>query len=354
VAWRRGSRALDRLSKQHPLKYLFLEITRRCNLKCAYCGSDCSAEAVRQELPTARFVALARELAEDFTPSEVMVAITGGEPLLKPDVFELFDELGRLGFPFGMVSNGQLIDRDMARRIAGTRMGSISLSLDAPPEVNDSFRGEGSAAGVEQAVENLRAAGYQGKLEIISTVTPAAVACLDDMRRHVARLHVQLWRIAPVMPIGRAAHRPELVPGPAELRTMLRFIHDGRLDDYRPRPEFGEEGYLGDDFEGRVRPYLCQCRAGITTGGVLADGRVGACPELSNAFVQGHLDEGRFKQIWDTRYQIFRDRSWTRRDACASCDAFARCRGGSLHLYPDPASSFLRCFYLMLKQAPEP
>jgi radical SAM protein with 4Fe4S-binding SPASM domain len=97
-----------------------------------------------------------------------------------------------------------------------------------------------------------------------------------------------------------------------------------------------------------VRPYLCQCRAGITTGGILADGRIGACPELSDAFVQGDIRTERFREVWDRRYQVFRDRSWTRRGECAGCEAYDRCRGGSLHLYPEPNAELLRCFYLML------
>lgn len=344
---------MEQLARTHPLRYLFLEITRRCNLKCTYCGSDCSSEAVRSELSTEQWLGIVRQLAEDFTPREVMVAVTGGEPLLKPDVLDLFHELTRCGFPFGMVSNGVLIDREMARRIVDTGIGSISLSLDAPPEINDTMRGKGTAAKVESAIENLRAVGYEGKLEIISTLTADAVEHLDEMRRHVARLRIQLWRIAPVMPIGRAARRPGMVPGPPQIRQILDFVLQGRLDAFRPQPEFGEEGFLGDCYEGQVRPYLCQCRAGITTGGILADGRIGACPELSDVFVQGQITTERFREVWDSRYQALRDRSWTRRGICASCDEYRRCGGGSLHLYPDTESEILRCFYMMVEQPPQ-
>lgn len=348
LTWRRNNRTLDKLTRTHPLRYLFLEITRRCNLKCVYCGSDCSAEAVRQELPTETWIEIARQLAQDFPPRQVMIAVTGGEPLLKPDVLDLFRELRRLGFSFGMVTNGVLVDKELARQLVETGIGSISLSLDAPPEANDAVRGKGTADKVEAAIENLRAVGYSGKLEIISTLTTPTVAHLDEMRRHVARLRVPLWRIAPVMPIGRAKERPELVPGPAEIRAILEFIFQGRQDSYMPKPEFGEEGFVGDRYESTVRPYLCQCRAGITTGGILADGRIGACPELADTFVQGNILKERFKEVWETRYQVFRDRTWTHKGICASCNELKRCRGGSLHLYPDLESEIQRCFYKML------
>ena len=106
---------------------------------------------------------------------------------------------------------------------------------------------------------------------------------------------------------------------------------------------------LGDEYEGEVRPYLCRCGAGVTIGGILYDGRIGACPELSRAFDQGHIGTDRFKTVWESRYQVFRDRSWAKRNQpCDACDSFDRCRGGAMHLYESPESTTMRCLYRML------
>jgi len=123
-----------------------------------------------------------------------------------------------------------------------------------------------------------------------------------------------------------------------------------------PSPEFCEEGFLGNRFEGVVRPYLSQCRAGITTGGILCDGRIGACPELGEAWVQGDIRTERFKEVWNTRYQNLRDRSWTKKGDCGACDHYRQCRGGAMHLYDAPDRELLRCLYLMAKagEAPSP
>jgi radical SAM protein with 4Fe4S-binding SPASM domain len=282
-----------------------------------------------------------------------MMAVTGGEPLLKPGVFELLEELARLGFRWGMVSNGQLLDAHVARRLVQAGLSSISLSLDGPPALNDALRGPGSARAVESAVGHLRDAGYGGRLEIISTVTTPAVPCLEATRRAVAALRVPLWRLVPVMPIGRAAARPDLVPGPRELAALLRFIREARRDHLAPPPELCEEGYVGDELEGEVRPYLCQCRAGITVAGVKHDGSIGACPELGDAYDQGRVGRDRLRDVWEERYQVFRDRSWTRKGVCRTCEAYPRCHGGALHLYSSPASELQRCFHLMLREAAE-
>jgi radical SAM protein with 4Fe4S-binding SPASM domain len=348
--WRRHERTLARLRREHPLEYLFLEVTRRCNLTCAYCGSDCVSRETKPELSIEQWLAVVRQVAADFDSRKIMVAVTGGEPLLKEGIFDLFDELRRLGFPYGIVSNGFLLTAETAKRLVRAGIGSISLSMDAPGELNDRLRGKNSSAKVTQAIAHLRQAGYSGKLEIISTITTPVVPFLEPMRRWVAEQRIPLWRVAPVMPIGRAAHRPDLVPGPREIRQILEFVREARRDSFAPRPEFSEEGFLGNRFEGVVRPYLCQCRAGITIAGILCDGKIGACPELGEAFVQGDILRERLREVWTSRYQVFRDRSWTRKNDCLDCKQYRRCGGGALHLYASPEAPLLRCLYLMAKE----
>lgn len=350
VVWARHLADRARLAAEHELRYLFLEVTRRCNLTCAYCGSSCGPRERRSELGVEEWLGVVRQVATDFDPRRIMVAVTGGEPLMKEGVFEIFAELRRLGFPYGMVSNACLLDAAAAARLVEVGIGSISLSMDAPPPLNDALRGEGTAEAVTRAVGALRAAGYRGKLEIISTVTRPAVPLLPQMRAWVSELRVPLWRVAPVMPIGRAVRRPDLVPGPAEIRAILEFVLAARQDGFVPRPETSEEGYLGNRFEGNVRPYLCQCRAGTNIAGILCDGRIGACPELGDAFVQGHVARDRFAEVWRDGYAALRDRSWMRRGQCADCGEFERCEGGALHLYERPGAEPLRCLYLLARE----
>ena len=340
----------DELCLEHPLKYLFLEVTRRCNLACRYCGSDCTGRAQAEELTIAEWRDIVRQVASDFDAKKIMVAVTGGEPLIVDGVFDIFAELRKNGFPYGMVTNGQVLDRGTADRLMKVGIGSISVSMDAPPDLNDQLRGKGSTEKAVQAISHLQAAGFEGKLEIISTITKPAVPRLDEMRKYVASLEVPLWRVAPVMPIGRAARHPELIPDTLEVRTILEYVRECRRDAFLPRPEFSEEGYLGNRFEGFVRPYLCQCRAGITIAGIRASGRIGACPELAEEFDQGDIRRDRLKTVWDAGYQLFRDRSWTRKDECDDCKQYKNCRGGSLHLYSSQNAEILRCLYLMCKE----
>ena len=346
-AWRLHLRQVSSLMLRHPLRYLFLEVSRRCNIACLYCGSDCAKQEIEGELDADEWVGIMKQIAEDFDSSKVMVAVTGGEPLLKPAIFTLFKALHELGFPYGMVTNGTLLTRETAQKLVEAGMGSISVSLDAPSPLNDALRGEGVTRRAEDAIRNLKDAGYKGKLEILSTITRPVVPHLEDMRRYIASLRVPAWRLAPVMPIGRAAKNPALLLDEETLRKILDFVLAHREDEFLPKPEFAEEGFLGEEYEGKVRPFRAQCRAGITVGGIKANGKIGACPELTAAFDQGDIRRERFKDVWENRYRLMRDRSWAKKGDCAACGQFDLCQGGSMHLYPDAESGFLRCFYQM-------
>lgn len=351
MMWKRHEIRAEANRETHELRYLFFEVTRRCNICCRYCGSECSPAERANEMSAAQWKAIIDQLAEDFEPSRVMVAVTGGEPLYREDIYEIFAHLHKRGFPYGMVCNSTLLDQKAADRLVECGINSISLSLDSIPTVNDSVRAKGCSDAALSAIRNLRTAGYTGILEALSTITKPCMAHLRDMQRWLTELGIKRWRVSPVMPIGRAARCPDLLLNKEDLRRLLDFVTSERRQNDRLNPEFSEEGYLGDAYEGFVRPYLCQCRAGINIGGIRYDGKIGACPELSPVFDQGDIKIDRFSDVWRDRYQNMRDRTWTHDlGPCRTCEKFSICRGGALHLYDDMQTPTKRCFYRMLEK----
>lgn len=335
---------------EHELRYLFFEVSRRCNIHCRYCGSDCTLDIRNNELSTQEWLDIIDQLAEDFDPKRVMIAVTGGEPLFRPGIFDIFKHLHEKGFHYGMVSNSFLLDAEAAKKLVECGMDSLSLSCDSIPEINDSIRAKGSSAHVVAAIKNLREAGYKGILEILSTITKPCIPHLEEMRQWVTDQGITRWRVSPVIELGRAVQNPDLLLDDDDIKTLLRFVRSRRRTLDELKPEFSEEGYLGDEFEGLVRPYLCQCRAGINVGGIRYDGKIGACPEISQVFDQGDIHESRFSEVWNTKYQDYRDRSWTRElGPCRHCDKFDICHGGAFHLYEDKETPTARCFYEMVK-----
>jgi len=113
-------------------------MTRRCNLHCVHCYTDSENKRYTGELTTEEGKAFLRDLAEFKVPA---VLFSGGEPLVRKDVFELVSYAVDLGLRPTLSTNGTLIDKKIARRIKEAGFTYVGISLDGIGEVNDCFRG---------------------------------------------------------------------------------------------------------------------------------------------------------------------------------------------------------------------
>lgn len=90
----------------HELNYLFWENTIRCNMSCLHCGSDCSRDTTTPDMPLPHFLKVLDNIAMSANPSKIVIAITGGEPLMRSDLADAGLKINKRGFPWGMVTNG--------------------------------------------------------------------------------------------------------------------------------------------------------------------------------------------------------------------------------------------------------
>lgn len=136
-----------------PLRLVFWETTAGCNLKCVHCRRmEVTDELSGRDLTTNQGKELINKIAEVGRP---VLVFSGGEPLMRPDIFELAGHAKAAGLLTALATNGTLIDSAMAERIAKAKFDRVSISLDgAHAETHDSFRGfEGS---FDKAVEALK------------------------------------------------------------------------------------------------------------------------------------------------------------------------------------------------------
>ena len=96
----------DNEIKVHELNYLFWECTTRCNLHCRHCGSDCTVQSREKDMPLEDFLSALDTLPKENVPKDFLVVLTGGEPLLRPDIETVGVEIRKRGMNWGMVSNG--------------------------------------------------------------------------------------------------------------------------------------------------------------------------------------------------------------------------------------------------------
>lgn len=344
-----------RLEEQlHPLSYLFWEATLNCNLQCRHCGSECqpNGPTSTNELTKEEVIAAFRTVAEDYDPRQITVAVTGGEPLLRRDFFEIVTALSELGFAWGMVTNGTLISPDLAKRCKAAGMATVAVSIDGLQPTHDWLRGEGVFDKAVRAVKIFKESGDYSTVQITSCITPRAMAELEDLYRLCVETQADEWRVLTMAPMGRALANQTLFVNGEELRQLLHFLQRCRQRQAHSDLNvfYAEEGFLGVEFEGEVRDFLYRCFAGVNIGGILYNGDIAACPNLPRHLAQGNVRQDRFSSVWETKYQVFRDRSWSRCGVCAGCHWWKLCRGNSLHLWDWEQMTPQLCHYRLLEK----
>jgi radical SAM enzyme (rSAM/lipoprotein system) len=336
----------------HELNYLFWECTLRCNLNCLHCGSDCTKEAAVQDMPLADFLKVLDTIAPHVNPNKTMLALTGGEPLMRKDLEICGKAFYQRGFPWGMVTNGYGLTRERLKNLLNSGLRSITISFDGlTPETHDWLRGKagsweraGNAIALVAATPNL-------VYDVVTCVNKRTIGELEAIKNLLIGLGVKQWRLFRIFPKGRAEDNPLLNLSPEEFTRMLEFIKQTRKEG-RIHASFGCEGFLGDyELEVRDTPFFC--RAGIHIGSVLADGSISACPSLRADYIQGNIYHDDFWTVWNERYQTLRDRSWTQTGVCAACKSYKYCEGNGLHLRDEKDGRLLCCHLEMIIPIPQ-
>jgi radical SAM protein with 4Fe4S-binding SPASM domain len=337
----------------HPLRYLFLEITRRCNLACRHCGSDCGrAPDDAGSLKTKEWAAFVDDLAARFPKRRgLMCVVTGGEPLCHPDLEVILGRISGHGFPIGLVTNGYALSARNARRLRDLGVSSLTVSLDGQRDSHDWLRGVPGS--FDRAIDGLgHAAALSFRLfDVVTCANPRNMDELDAVLDLLRRKGVRRWRIFSIFPKGRAAGNPELLLSAEQLRALLGWIRARRpmLAAEGFDLDFSCEGYLPPDVDRAVRSEPYFCRAGICIASVLHDGAIAACPNISRTLAQGNVRTDDLAKVWEERFEAFRDRAWMRRGPCVECAEWDRCLGNSLHLWDAAANQTGLCTYRLLR-----
>ncbi len=331
--------------REHNLQYLFLEITKKCNLNCLHCGSDCKAEYSTAELTTESWLKIIDYVKAHFG-EQVLFVISGGEPLVHPDIFKIGQHITDTGMKWGMVTNGIKLDGKCMKNLVDSGIYSITISVDGTEKNHNFLRNHKSAyKKVEAALKLIGNAPISMK-DAVTCVYPANLNELDKIAELLIKNNIPAWRLFRIFPNGRAEKNIELHLTKENTKEMLNWIAEKR--PFYKKQDLNVsascEGFLPFKQDVTVRDYPFFCRAGINIAGILSDGTITGCTNNHEGFAQGNILKDDLATVWERKFEDFRKRKWIENTDCASCRYFRKCRGGSIHLWKKGEKSPRFCY----------
>lgn len=292
----------------------------RCNFSCRHCYSR---EEAGEELPTAQIRRIVDILAAKQVP---FINFGGGEPLLRPDLYEIAAYASAGGLNVSMNSNGWLLDRAAARRLQESGMRSVGVSIDsAEPARHDDFRCmPGSFARAVAALDALREAGVKSTMSaVISRINHRHFRDLLQLAREhgVAQVFLHNFKCS-----GRGfRNREELDLTPAEWRDFY-------LEALRVKAETTDLAIAFDDpviasLPGYAEnPLVNGSSCGKLSLHLRPNGDITPCGFIP--LVVGNILRDDFDSIWFDSPVLLRLRNKQATGKCLDCGAFAQCLGG--------------------------
>ena len=310
-----------------PPKYLVLEITNRCNLNCIHCSVRAN-ERPDGELTTAEWKSLMTTLAEMGVEA---VGLSGGEPLLREDVFDLAEHALNQGLLVGLVTNGLLLDRGIAEKIKKLDL-DVQISLDGSrPRYHEKNRDQ--IGSFEKLLEKVRLLREEGiKFTVAAVASAHNYRDLPDLLRLSEDIGAKSFRVQPFFPVGRGSlHREELDLD----HSMTRFI-SSYLIEAKEASEIEVGGFYFQFVLEPEPPAIAQpcedgaCSAGYNFAGVTHDGYTYPCSHIWQ-LAEDNIRDKPFPWIWENSRIFNFFRSLQRVDTsktCQGCIYFSKCKGG--------------------------
>ncbi len=293
------------------LRYLELQITWRCNLKCQHCYQN-NPRSI--DLPLSQL----RIVLENFNHLQgLRLLVSGGEPMLHPEFWQCQEELPRFALRTILITNGTLITRENASRL---RFHEVQVSLDGLETAHDAMRGKGTFARVLASIETLKEIGVE--VSVATMVTALNQKDFPELQKLLRQLEVKQWNVDVPVISGRLSRHRKLWLPYREAAAFLSFGWRG--------------GYYASSGDYACGSHLCA---------VLPNGSVAKCGFYVDTPV-GSIEQG-LEVCWQ-RLKPIRLKEL----ACWDCPVVADCRGGCRYrallyhggLAPDPVQCFARGF----------
>jgi heme b synthase len=208
-----------RRPEKNQIRLVAWEVTRSCNLNCIHCRGASEKGPYFGEMDTKQCFHVLDQIRETGQP---IVILTGGEPLLRPDIFELARYGTRLGLRMVMATNGTLIDADTAEKMRGAGIKRVSISLDRTnAEEHDAFRRfPGAFRGAVRGIDLLKKGGIE--FQINTTVSRQNLDQVPELLNMAVSMGAAAHHIFLLVPTGRAR---ELAHEEIDAKAYEKLLH---------------------------------------------------------------------------------------------------------------------------------
>ncbi len=207
------------------LRLVAWETTRNCNLACVHCRASATSGPYTGELDTGAALALLDQIREVAKP---IIILTGGEPLLRPDIFEIASHGTQIGLRMVMAPNGTLVTTETASKMVDSGIKRISISLDgASSQTHDRFRGvPGAFDGAISGIKAAREAGLE--FQINTTVTQTNLDQIPKILSLAEEMGAAAHHIFLLVPTGRGKYIVDQAIDARQYEDTLNWFYDQR------------------------------------------------------------------------------------------------------------------------------
>jgi heme b synthase len=335
------------------LQIVAWEITRSCNLFCAHCRSSSTSGTYEDELSTEECRRLIDEIAETGKP---VIILSGGEPLMRRDVFQIASYAVGKGLRVAMGTNGTLITEGIAAKLKAIPISRVAVSIDFPEaELQDKFRGKpGAFQSALSGIDLLRQAGIE--VQINSTITRLNMKYLNELLDLALKSGAVAFHPFMLVPTGRGKRLETVAMSPEEYEQTLSWVYERQkeLGDrifFKPTDAPHYQRIVRQKSKESNSPITLPaqksttktssramnsmtrgCLAGISFCFISHQGKVQGCGYLD--VDAGNIREKSFKQIW-TESRLFRElRDLSNlKGKCGACEYKNICGGCRARAY---------------------
>ena len=304
-------------------------VTLKCNLKCAHCYINAKETNSIQELSTDASKMLIHQITEVSKP---LLILSGGEPLLRKDIYEIIKYGADRGLKMGMGSNGMLINKEVARKLKEAGMWTVAISLDSSnPDQHDQFRGvKGCWHKAVNAIKVLKKVGIE--VQVNCTVTRQNYDEIEKIMELAESLGVDNFHLFFLVPTGRGTDIEDITPEMYEKMIHNTVVKTKKYKlNIKPScaPQFMR---VAKDEGVDVSRWVRGCMAGLYYCRIYPSGEVTPCPYMP--VTMGNIRNKSFKDIW-FESEIFKSlRDFSKlKGKCGACEHNDLCGGCRARAY---------------------